>query len=96
MSRRPYRTETEVRTILERTEATVLARSKLEECLANGRWKGPMAGDFGRKHPGMTWQVEIAEIAEHGLRQARLEVRWKSGGRPRTIVVTKLCERRKS
>ena len=78
-----------------RTQAAILADSKLSELTVTGQWDGgAMSGDFGAVAPGYRWQATVAEWAGDtqgiGLQQLDVQVTWTARGRPSSVSVNGL------
>lgn len=75
----------------QRSEATSLAESKLNELIVSGDWQsGQLSGDFGTDWPGYTWQADVNTWDEADLSEVRLTVLWTSRDVQRQIVLTTL------
>jgi len=74
-----------------RTEAAVLARSKLAEVMATDEWQSAETkGDFGREWPGYSWQMTVGEWEEPQISEVTLTVAWTARGQQRTVSMTTL------
>ncbi len=74
-----------------RTEAAMLARSKLDEMLVEGQWQsGNMYGDFGEQWPGYSWQMNVADWEGATCREVTITVHWMSGGREHSTSLSTL------
>ncbi len=78
-------------TARQRTEAAILARSKLAEMMATGDWQSSATrGDFGDEWPQYSWQVAVSEWEEPQVSEVALTVTWKARGQTRSVVMTTL------
>lgn len=72
-----------------RTEATVLAETKLNELLLTGDWQvGNLTGDFGDQNPGYTWQATVSTWEELNTQQVDVSVTWMARGEPRSVTLS--------
>jgi hypothetical protein len=89
MARKARRPSPACREVIDRTEATLLAREKLKEMMASNAWRdGPPTGDFGDKWPAYTWQKEVVEVDAPSAYEVRLTVRWQSRVGPQSVSVS--------
>jgi general secretion pathway protein I len=78
-------------TARQRSEATALAESKLNELTATSQWQsGGLSGDFGPDWPGYTWQAEAQSWVEPSARQLHVHVRWYARGRDYDVTLSTL------
>ncbi len=78
-----------------RSEAALLAGSKLSELTLTGQWDGGvLAGDCGPDWPGYKWAAAVTAWAGDtqgiGLQQLDVTVTWTDAGRPTSATVTGL------
>jgi type II secretion system protein I len=75
----------------QRSEATSLAESKMNELIVSGDWQsGQLSGDFGTDWPGYTWHADVAAWDEADLNELHVAVLWTSRSVQRQIVLTTL------
>lgn len=75
-----------------RTEAAVLASSKLGELVATGDWQGSeTSGLFGEDAPGYAWELTVDGWDEPGLSQVTVTVERQAGGNKSACSVTTLA-----
>src|SRR5215213_11518039 len=71
-------------TARQRSEATALAESKLNELVATNQWQsGGLSGDFGEQgeqFAGYAWQAEVQSWVEPSARQLQVHVTWYARG----------------
>ena len=78
-------------TARQRSEATALAESKLNELTSTNQWQsGGMSGDFGQDWPAYTWQAEAQSWVEPSARQLHVHVRWHARGRDHDVTLSTL------
>ena len=69
-------------TARQRSEATALAESKLNELVATNQWQsGGLSGDFGEQWREYSWQAEVQSWVEPSARQLLVHVVWTARGR---------------
>jgi len=78
-----------------RTQAAILADSKLSELTITGQWDGgTLAGDFGADWPGYKWQATVTDWAgdvnQVGLQQLDVQVTWTDRGQQSSVTVSGL------
>ncbi len=78
-----------------RTEAAILANSKLAELTVTGQWDGgSMSGDFGADQPGYKWLAAVGDWAgdvnQIGMEQLDVTVTWIDRGQPTSVTVSGL------
>ena len=78
-------------TARQRSEATALAESKLNELTATSQWQsGGLSGDFGPQWPGYAWQAEVQSWVEPSARQLQVHVTWFARGRNQDVTLSTL------
>lgn len=78
-------------TARQRSEATALAESKLNELTATNQWQsGGLSGDFGQEWPAYTWQAEVQSWVEPSARQLHVHVTWYARGRNYDVTLSTL------
>ena len=78
-----------------RTEAAMLADSKLSELTVTGQWDGgTLAGDFGANWPTYKWAAVVGDWAGDangvGMEQLDVTVTWTDRGQPTSVTVSGL------
>jgi hypothetical protein len=82
--------------VIERTEATLLAREKLSEVMTSGSWRnGPSSGDFGPAWAAYTWTMEIVKLNSSPLCEVRITVFWESQDRRNSVLVSAIPGQKK-
>jgi len=77
----------------ERTEASSLADSKLNELVATGDWKlGLLSGDFAPDKPNFHWKAELKNWDSSTLQELDVHVTWTSRGNDREFMVSTLVD----
>jgi general secretion pathway protein I len=72
-------------------EAATLARSRLTEIVATGDWQSDSTqGDFGDEWPRYSWQLNVEDWEEPGLKEVTLSVLRPQGRSKRTVTMTTL------
>ena len=78
-------------TARQRSEATALAESKLNELVATNQWQsGGLSGDFGEQWRGYSWQAEVQSWVEPTARQLQVHVTWYARGRDYDVTLSTL------
>jgi len=78
-------------TARQRSEATALAESKLNELVATNQWQsGGLSGDFGEQWREYSWQAEVQSWVEPSARQLQVHVVWTARGRNYDVVLSTL------
>ena len=78
-------------TARQRSEATALAESKINELVATGQWQsGGLSGDFGEQFPDYSWQAEVRNWTEPSARQLQVHVTWFARGRDYDVMLATL------
>jgi type II secretion system protein I len=78
-------------TARQRSEASALAESKLNELTATNQWQsGGLSGDFGEQWPGYTWQAEVQSWVEPSARELHVHVTWHARGRDYDVTLSTL------
>jgi type II secretion system protein I len=78
-------------TARQRSEATALAESKLNELVATNQWQsGGLSGDFGEQWREYTWQAEVQSWVEPTARQLLVHVVWNARGRNYDVALATL------
>jgi type II secretion system protein I len=78
-------------TARQRSEATALAESKLNELVATNQWQsGGLSGDFGEQWREYSWQAEVQSWVEPSARQLQVQVLWTARGRNYDVVLSTL------
>ena len=77
----------------ERSEASALAESKLNELVATGDWNlGLLNGDFAPERPNFRWKAEVKNWDSSTLQELDVHVIWTSRGVEREFVVSSLVD----
>jgi general secretion pathway protein I len=79
-----------------RSEAAILANSKLSELIVTGQWDGGvLSGDFGPDWPGYKWQGVVGDwsgdVNAVGLAELDVTVTWIDRGKPTSVTVCGLA-----
>lgn len=75
--------------VIERTEATLLAREKLNEVLKSETWRnGHAGGNFGPAWAAFNWEIDVAELESIPLSEVKVTVFWETGDRRNSVVVS--------
>jgi general secretion pathway protein I len=75
----------------QRSEATVLAESKLNELVLSGEWQtAGLSGDFGEAWPAYKWEVQVTGWDEPNINQLQLQVTWDARGGQRQVLLSTL------
>lgn len=70
----------------QRSEAVMLAQSKLDELLVSGDWQAAeLSGDFAPEYPNYQWQAVVSDWEEMDMQQVELVVTWSSRGTEREV-----------
>src|SRR5687768_1952130 len=78
-------------TARQRSEATALAESKLNELVATNQWQsGGLSGDFGEQWREYSWQAEVQSWVEPSARQLQVHVVWTARGRNYDVALSTL------
>jgi prepilin-type N-terminal cleavage/methylation domain-containing protein len=74
-----------------RSEASTLARAKLDELVATGTWQsGQQAGDFGTDWPNYHWSAQMGIWNNTSLSQLDVEVTWMTRQKQHSITMSTL------
>ncbi len=77
---------------LHRTQAAALARTRLAEVTATGDWQeGGDDGDFGEDWPNYSWQMQVDDWEEPGLKEVTVAVTWTARGKKRSVTMATLA-----
>lgn len=75
-----------------RTEAAVLAGSKLAELTATGAWQtAETEGDFGEHRPAYSWRLQVEEWEEPGLSRVVVTVERTAARGALSVTVSTLA-----
>jgi prepilin-type N-terminal cleavage/methylation domain-containing protein len=72
------------------TEASDLARSKLNDLVAEDLWDQANNGDFSPDYPQYKYQVTNNPLNDNGLDSVQITVTWTDEGRERKLTQTTL------
>jgi general secretion pathway protein I len=79
-------------TARQRSEATALAESKLNELVTTGQWQsGGLSGDFGQDWPEYRWEAAAANWEQPSVRQLQVRVLWFARGRNYDVALSTLA-----
>lgn len=74
----------------QRTEACLLAQSKLNELALAGAWRrGELAGDFGADWPGYRWSASVRDW-DAEIQELTVQVTWERRGRSYSLALSTL------
>ena len=76
----------------EKSEAAVLAKSKLDELIATHGWQGSaLSGDFDA-HPEYRWSAEVRDWDSSSLKELDVHVIWTARGSQRQVTLSTLLD----
>src|SRR4051812_19730609 len=73
------------------TEASGLARAKLNELIATAQWDNTSSGDFGADNPGYRWETSNA-ARDYGVTEIMIRVSWTERGQERQLSLSTLID----
>ncbi len=77
---------------LDYTQAVLLAEGLMEETLAEGiSYASTDSGDFGDDFPRYSWELEVTDTEQGGLREVVAIVKWRERGLEKEFRLTTLA-----